>query len=95
MTKLLSYTDKGTWIHRLSGSTKLIFFLLWCVTSAMTYDTRILLIMIAVTVILFALSKTEWRQISLPGMLDLRIKDDPDILSARTRGYARGAVLPV
>ena len=30
----------------------------------MTYDTRILLIMIAVTVILFALSKTEWRQIS-------------------------------
>ena len=47
MTKLLSYTDKGTWIHRLSGSTKLIFFLLWCVTSAMTYDTRILLIMIA------------------------------------------------
>ena len=64
MTKLLSYTDKGTWIHRLSGSTKLIFFLLWCVTSAMTYDTRILLIMIAVTVILFALSKTEWRQIS-------------------------------
>lgn len=64
MTKLLSYTDKGTWIHRLSGSTKLIFFLLWCVTSAMTYDTRILLIMIAVTVTLFALSKTEWRQIS-------------------------------
>ena len=38
MTKLLSYTDKGTWIHRLSGSTKLIFFLLWCVTSAMTYE---------------------------------------------------------
>lgn len=64
MTKLLSYTDKGTWIHRLSGSTKLIFFLLWGVTSAMTYDTRILLIMIAVTVTLFALSKTEWRQIS-------------------------------
>ena len=64
MTKLLSYTDKGTWIHRLSGSTKLIFFLLWCVTSAMTYDTRILLIMIAVTVTLFVLSKTEWRQIS-------------------------------
>ena len=58
MTKLLSYTDKGTWIHRLSGSTKLIFFLLWCVTSAMTYDTRILLIMIAVTVTLFVLSKT-------------------------------------
>lgn len=64
MTKLLSYTDKGTWIHRLSGSTKLIFFLLWCVTSAMTYDTRILLIMIAITLTLFAVSKTQWKQVS-------------------------------
>lgn len=64
MTKLLSFQDKGTWIHRLSGSTKLIFFLLWCVTSAMTYDTRVLLIMIAATLALFVISKTEWKQIS-------------------------------
>lgn len=64
MTRLLSYTDKKTWIHRLSGSTKLIFFLLWCVTSAMTYDTRILLVMIVITMALFLVSKTEYRQVS-------------------------------
>ena len=64
MNKLLSYKEKNTWIHHLSGITKLIFFLLWCITSAMTYDTRVLLIMIAVTLVIFAISKTEWKQVS-------------------------------
>ena len=62
-SRLLSYTEKNTPIHRLSGITKLVFFLLWCVTSAMTYDTRVLLVMIAVSFILFAVSKTKWRQV--------------------------------
>ncbi|SEA14500.1 energy-coupling factor transport system permease protein [Lachnospiraceae bacterium NK3A20] len=64
MNRILSYQEKNTWIHRLSGITKLIFFLLWCITSAMTYDTRVLLLMILVSFILFAVSKTEWRQVS-------------------------------
>lgn len=62
-SRLLSYTEKNTPIHRLSGITKLVFFLLWCITSAMTYDTRVLLVMIAVSFILFAVSKTKWRQV--------------------------------
>ena len=63
MSRMLSYTEKDTWIHRLSGITKLIFFLLWCITSAMTYDTRVLLVMIAVSLVIFAVSKTQWRQV--------------------------------
>lgn len=37
MAKILSYVEKDTWIHRLSGVTKLVFFLLWCLTSMLTY----------------------------------------------------------
>ncbi len=63
MAKLLSYEEKGTWIHRLSGITKLIFFLIWCALSALTYDTRILLVMILISLIAFACSRTKWKQV--------------------------------
>ena len=64
MNRMLSYEEKDTWLHRLSGVTKLIFFLLWCITSAMTYDTRVLLAMCLLMIVMFVMSKTEWRQIS-------------------------------
>lgn len=62
-SRLLSYEHKDTWIHDLSGVTKLIFFLLWCIVSALTYDTRVLLIMIAVSAAILLMSKTKWNQI--------------------------------
>ena len=49
MNRLLSFKEKDTWIHRLSGVTKLLFFLLWCITSALTYDTRVLIAMIIIS----------------------------------------------
>ncbi len=61
--RLLSYEKKDTWIHELCGITKLIFFLLWCMVSALTFDTRVLLFMIVVSLLIFAVSKTEWRQV--------------------------------
>ena len=64
MNKLLSYKKKDTWLHRLSGVTKLLFFLLWCVTSALTYDTRVLVCMSVLMIAMFVMSKTEWKQIS-------------------------------
>ena len=64
MPRLVSYQDKDTPIHRLSGFTKLVFFLLWCITSALTFDTRVLLVMIAVGIVIVIVSKTEWRQVS-------------------------------
>lgn len=63
MSKILAYEEKDTWIHRLSGVSKLIFFLLWCFVSMMTYETGILLFMVALSLIVFKMSKTEWRQV--------------------------------
>lgn len=63
MSRVLSYEEKDTWIHRLSGVTKLIFFLLWSITSMITYDTRVLLVMLVCSVVIFAMSKTKWKQV--------------------------------
>ncbi len=63
MSKILAYEEKDTWIHQLSGVTKLIFFLLWCLTSMLTYDTRILIIMVIFSMIIFKISKTQWKQV--------------------------------
>lgn len=63
MSRVLSYEEKDTWIHRLSGVTKLIFFLLWSITSMVSYDTRVLLVMLVCSLIIFAMSKTKWRQV--------------------------------
>ncbi|MCR5627787.1 MAG: energy-coupling factor transporter transmembrane protein EcfT, partial [Lachnospiraceae bacterium] len=64
MSRMISYEKKNTSIHKLSGFTKLLFFLLWCMTSALTFDTRILLVMIAFGGIIFVVSKTRWDQVS-------------------------------
>lgn len=63
MARLLTYEEKGTWMERLCGVTKLIFFLAWTITCMLTYDTRVLAVMLAVSLILFYLSKTSWRQV--------------------------------
>ena len=63
MSRVLSYEEKNTWIHRLCGVTKLIFFLLWSLTSMLTYDTRVLLVMLVLSIVILRASKTEWRQI--------------------------------
>lgn len=63
MSRVLSYEEKDTWIHRLSGVTKLVFFLLWSVTSMLSYDTRVLLVMLICSLIIFRMSKTTWQQV--------------------------------
>lgn len=63
MSRVLSYEEKDTWIHRLSGVTKLLFFLLWSITSMISYDTRVLLVMLVLSLVIFAMSKTQWKQV--------------------------------
>lgn len=63
MARILTYADKDTWIHRLCGVSKLVFFLLWSVVGMLTYDTRVLLVMLVFSLIIFKISKTEWRQV--------------------------------
>ena len=61
--RILSYEKKDTWIHELSGVTKLIFFLLWSITSMITYDTRVLVLMFITSLVILRASKTQWRQV--------------------------------
>lgn len=61
--KLLTYAPKDTWIHRLSGFSKLLFFLLWTLTGMLTYDTRVLVFMLVFSFAVFAMSRTEWKQV--------------------------------
>ncbi len=64
MSRMISYEKKNTPIHRLSGFTKLVFFLLWCTASALTFDTRILLVMLVMGFIIYRISDTRWKQVS-------------------------------
>ncbi|MBR1913955.1 MAG: energy-coupling factor transporter transmembrane protein EcfT [Lachnospiraceae bacterium] len=64
MTRMISYEARDTWIHRLTGFTKLMFFIIWCIVSALTFDTRVLVTMVAISAVIFAMSRTEWKQIS-------------------------------
>lgn len=64
MPKLLAYCEKDTFIHRLTGVTKLVFFIAWSVVGMVSYDTRVLLFMLVFGLVLFALSKTEFAQVA-------------------------------
>ena len=61
--RILTYSEKDTWIHRLSGVSKMIFFLLWSLTGMLTYDTRVLLVMLVCSLVIFKVSHTEWKQV--------------------------------
>ncbi len=61
--RVLTYEKKNTWIHELSGVTKLVFFLLWSATSMISYDTRVLLVMFVLSIVILRASRTEWRQV--------------------------------
>lgn len=64
MANFITYQPKDTWIHRLSGVTKLIFFLAWSLIGMISYDTRVLAAMCVVSLLIFAWSKTSWEQVS-------------------------------
>lgn len=61
---MISYEKKNTPIHKLSGLTKLVFFILWCLTSALTFDTRILLLMIVIGFAIYKIADVKWSQVS-------------------------------
>ncbi len=64
MSRMISYEKKDTPIHRLSGFTKLVFFLIWCMCSALTFDTRILVVMLVMGFGIYIVSGTKWKQVS-------------------------------
>ena len=62
---IMSYIRRESPLHQLTGSTKLIFFILWSVASMVTYDTRVLLCMFAISMVLFKVSRVKWNEISV------------------------------
>lgn len=64
-TKLFSYSQLDTFIHRLSGLTKLICFLLLTTAVMVTYDLRVILLVMAVSLILARISRIRFSQIRL------------------------------
>lgn len=63
-TKMLSYIKTDSIIHQLTGAAKLIFFILWAISAMITYDTRVLLAMFLIGILVFKLSKVKFKQIS-------------------------------
>jgi energy-coupling factor transport system permease protein len=64
MPRMLSYEDRDTFIHSLCGATKLLFFIIWSVTGMITYDTRILVAMLVISLIIFKISGAGFKDIS-------------------------------
>lgn len=62
--EILSYIERDSVIHRLTGATKLICFLLWSFTAMLTYDTRILLLLVVLGFLLFAVSNVRIKDVS-------------------------------
>ncbi len=65
MTDFLTYAQKDNSIYRLTGTSKLLFFLIWSLVGMITYDTRILFLMLVISLIIFKIAKIDYRQISL------------------------------
>lgn len=63
--KMLGYFERDSVIHRLSGVTKLIIFLLWSTAAMLTYDTRVLVVLFVLGLVIFKLSKVKLKEISV------------------------------
>ena len=63
-TEMLSYIKKDSPIHKLTGATKLICFLLWTIAAMITYDTRVLVGLFIFGIVAFKVSKIEFKEIS-------------------------------
>lgn len=61
--KVLNYIPKDSFIHRLSGTTKLIIFLSFSFLCGLSFDTRVLLFLLFLSVLGFILSKIKLKEI--------------------------------
>ncbi|MFV0380095.1 MAG: energy-coupling factor transporter transmembrane component T family protein [Anaerorhabdus sp.] len=63
--KLFSYSQLDTYIHHLSGFTKLICFLLLTTTVMLSYDIRVIIGVLILSLICFRIAKIEFKQVKL------------------------------
>ncbi|MDO5378763.1 MAG: energy-coupling factor transporter transmembrane component T, partial [Clostridia bacterium] len=60
---VLNYLPRKSVVHALTGTTKLVFFLLFTFASMITYDTRVLVGLFAVSLIAFRLSHIRLKEV--------------------------------
>ena len=61
---MLGYIERDTFIHRLTGFTKLIAFLLWSFAAMISFDTRMLALLVVLSLCLFGMSGIRFKEIS-------------------------------
>ena len=61
MDAMLTYIKKDSPIDKLTGATKLICFIFWTLAAMLTYDTRVLIGMLIFSLIIFKVSKIEFK----------------------------------
>jgi energy-coupling factor transport system permease protein len=62
---MLSYVERSSPVHALTGAVKLIVFLLWSVIAMAGYDIRVMVVIVALGIILFVVSGTKISEVSL------------------------------
>lgn len=62
-TTVLNYLPRKSVVHELTGTTKLAFFLLFTFASMITYDTRVLVVLLVVSLAIFRLSHIKLREV--------------------------------
>ncbi|ETI70119.1 energy-coupling factor transporter transmembrane component T family protein [Neobacillus vireti] len=62
--EMLSYIERHSPVHRLTGVTKLICFMIWSSIAMLTYDTRVLTFLFLVSIGVFIISKVKLREVA-------------------------------
>lgn len=62
--EMLSYIERKSPVHQLTGVTKLLCFIIWSTAAMLTYDTRILLLLFFLSICIFIVSKIRVKEIS-------------------------------
>lgn len=62
--EMLSYIDRKSPVHKLTGVTKLLCFIIWSSAAMLTYDTRILVFLFLFSIWIFILSKIKLKEIA-------------------------------
>lgn len=62
--EMLSYIERQSPVHRLTGVTKLICFIIWSSIAMLTYDTRILVFLFLFSIGVFKVSKVKLKEVA-------------------------------
>lgn len=62
--EMLSYIERKSPVHELTGVTKLLCFIIWSTAAMLTYDTRILAFLFLFSIWIFIISKMKLKEIA-------------------------------